>query len=45
VCVIEPGRVDLTRARRETAADDPFSTFSAWEGMPGYDVWDFVMVP
>ena len=30
--VIEPGRVVLTRAKPETAADDPFGTFAEWDG-------------
>ncbi len=29
---IEPGRVVLTRARPEAAADDPFRAFSEWDG-------------
>jgi antitoxin PrlF len=28
---IEPGRVVLTRARPENAAEDPFKTFSEWD--------------
>ena len=28
---IEAGRVVLTRARPDEAADDPFSTFSEWD--------------
>lgn len=30
--VIEPGRVVLTRARPDQAVDDPFGTFSEWDG-------------
>jgi antitoxin PrlF len=29
--VIEPGRVVLTRAQPDKAADDPFKTFSEWD--------------
>ena len=29
---IEPGRVVLTRARQGLASDDPFATFSEWDG-------------
>jgi antitoxin PrlF len=29
---IEPGRVVLTRAQPETTAEDPFRTFSEWDG-------------
>lgn len=29
---IEQGRVFLTRAEPDTAADDPFRAFSEWEG-------------
>ena len=30
---IEPGRVVLTRARPDGAADDPFHSFSEWDGL------------
>ncbi len=30
---IEPGRVVLTRAQRDSEADDPFQTFSEWRGL------------
>ena len=29
--VIEPGRVLLTRAQSDQAADDPFRTFAEWD--------------
>jgi antitoxin PrlF len=29
---IEPDRVVLTRAQPENASDDPFKTFSEWDG-------------
>ncbi len=29
--MIEPGRVVLTRAQPDTAADDPFATFPEWD--------------
>ena len=31
VYAIEPGRVVLTRARPDQAADEPFRTFSEWD--------------
>ncbi len=31
VYVIEPGRVVLTRAQSNSAADDPFRTFAEWD--------------
>ncbi len=31
VYVIEPGRVLLTRAQSDKAADDPFRTFAEWD--------------
>ncbi len=30
--VVEPGRVVVTRAQPDQAADDPFRTFSEWDG-------------
>ena len=45
------GRVLLTRAQSDSAADDPFRTFAEWdspadtEPMRGFEIWNLVKVP